>query len=192
MSELDRAREIERHVREILRLLGEDPDREGLVETPRRVAQALLELTKSLRTEPPDVKFFTVPKDSSRNLVVIRNIEFLSLCEHHLLPIVGYVSVVYRPRENKVPGLSKVIRLVQWYALRPILQERFTQELANFLCDKICAKFVYCRIAALHMCVFLRGVKSRSSILVTEAVSGEPDEDITSLRRLARCKYPRI
>ncbi len=192
MNELDRAREIEKHIREILRLLGEDPNREGLIETPRRVAQALLELTRSLRTEPPDVKFFTVPESSSKNLVVIRNIEFLSLCEHHLLPIVGYASIVYRPRGNKVPGLSKVIRLVQWYARRPILQERFTQELADFLRDKICAKFVYCRIVALHMCVFLRGVRSRSSVLITEALSGEADVDISSLRELARCRYPRI
>ncbi len=192
MSELDRARQIESHVREILKLLGENPEREGLLDTPKRVAQSLLELTQSLRSEPPEVKFFTVPPEAASNLIVIRNIEFLSLCEHHLLPIIGYASVVYKPRENKVPGLSKVIRLVQWYARRPILQERFTQELANFLLEKICAKFVYCRIAALHMCVFLRGVKSTSSILVTEALAGETDVDISRLRELAKCKLPRF
>jgi len=180
---------IAEHVRAIMELLGIDLANPDVAETPRRVAEMLLELTSGLREEPPEVKFFTIPEHATRNLVVVRDIEFDSLCEHHLLPIIGTVTVVYRPRTSVVPGLSKVIRLVQWFAKRPILQERFTQELADFLLDRIRAKFVYCRVRALHMCAFMRGVRSRTVLLETEAISGDVDVDIESLRSIARGTY---
>ncbi len=182
---------IAEHVRAIMRLLGIDLTNPDIAETPQRVAQMLLELTSGLREKPPEVKFFKIPENALNNLIIVRNIEIDSLCEHHLLPIIGKATIVYKPRTNSVPGLSKVIRLVQWFARRPILQERFTQELAELLLDKINAKFVYCHVKAIHLCSFMRGVKSRLTVLETEAVAGEIDVELNMLREVAR-DYDRV
>ncbi len=183
---------IAHHVKEIIKLLGEDPEKPDLKETPIRVAKALLELTEGLRSRPPTIKFFNTIKHVE-GLVIIRDIEFVSLCEHHLLPVLGYISVAYRPSQPQVPGLSKVIRLVQWYSRRLILQERFTRELAELLLEKLNAKMVYCKVCGLHMCAMLRGVRSRTSKLITEAWAGDIDRDeIEMLRKLVKCKVPKI
>ncbi len=182
----DLASKIAEHVKEIMKLLGMNLDNPDIAETPRRVAEMLLELTSGLRESPPEIKFFKIPENAVNNLVVVRDIEFDSLCEHHLLPIIGTVTIAYKPRSTSVPGLSKVIRLVQWFARRPILQERFTQELADLLLEKINARFVYCRVRAIHLCAFARGVRSRTSVLETEALSGNPDVDIATLRSITR------
>ncbi len=180
------------HVREILKLVGEDPERPDLRETPVRVAKALLELTEGLRKEPPHVKFFNVRK-KIENFIIVENIEFFSLCEHHLLPVLGYVSVAYKPCRDEVPGLSKVVRLVQWYSRRLILQERFTQELATVLLEKLRACSVYCKVFGLHLCTMLRGVRSRTTRLFTEAWAGDISRDeLAILRKLVKCKTLRI
>ncbi len=190
-DEIEIVERIAYHIREILKLIGEDPERPDLKETPIRVAKALLELTEGLRSKSPSIKFFTCGKIES--FVIIRDIEFVSLCEHHLLPVLGYVSVAYKPSLSEVPGLSKVIRLVQWCSRRLILQERFTKELAITLLNSLKARSVYCKVCALHMCTMLRGVRSRTSKLVTEAWAGDiSTEELSMLRKLVKCRVPKV
>ncbi|NPA23255.1 MAG: GTP cyclohydrolase I [Crenarchaeota archaeon] len=192
MSREELVDKIAMHVREILRLVGEDPDRPDLRETPTRVARALLELTEGLRREPPHIKFFRAGK-KIESYVIVENIEFFSLCEHHLLPVIGYVSVAYKPEHDEVPGLSKVVRLVQWYSRRLILQERFTQELAWVLLEKLKASSVYCKVLGIHLCTMLRGVRSRTSRLLTEAWAGDITRDeLVMLRKLVKCRSLKI
>ncbi len=192
MSREELVDKIATHVREILKLVGEDPDRPDLRETPLRVARALLELTEGLRKEPPHVKFFKTGR-RIESYVIVENIEFFSLCEHHLLPVIGYVSVAYKPEQDEVPGLSKVVRLVQWFSRRLILQERFTRELAEMLLEKLKASSVYCKVFGLHLCTMLRGVRSRTSRLLTEAWAGKvTKEELDMLRKLVKCKTLRI
>ncbi len=181
---------ISYYVREVLKLLGENPDRDNVAETPVRYAKMLLELTRGLRSEAPKVKFFRIPERAANNIITVRDIEFTALCEHHLLPIIGTVSVSYKPREPMVPGLSKIPRLIRWLSSRLILQERFTQDLADKLLEAIRAKFVYCRVCALHLCTFLRGVRERRMYVMTEAFSGELDVDLDVLRRITVCRRP--
>ncbi|WP_069808046.1 GTP cyclohydrolase I [Vulcanisaeta thermophila] len=186
-------REIELHVREILRLLGEDVNRQGLRETPRRFAKALLELTRGLREPEPEMRFFSLGGVKYPGRVLVSNVRFNSLCEHHLLPIIGLATVVYEPLNSEVPGLSKVARYIKWLAARPILQERFTALLANELREKINARYVYVKVCALHMCVFLRGVKDEEMYMVTEAWSGDlSNDELNELRRSVSCSIPRI
>lgn len=187
--EADLESKLEYHVKEILRLLGEDVSRPGLRETPRRFARALLELTRGLREEEPEPKFFPmeIPADVGR--VEIANVRFVSLCEHHLLPIVGSVSIVYKPLNAEVPGLSKVARYVKWLAARPILQERFTAILAESLRERLRARYVYVKVCALHMCTFIRGVKDEDMVMVTEAWSGD-GVDSSSMGRAVKCTLP--
>lgn len=180
------------HVQEILKLLGEDINRDDLAKTPQRVAKMLLELTKCLRNEDiPEIKFFE-SKSSGNELIIVQDIDFVSLCEHHLLPIIGKISICYKPLSNKVPGLSKIARFVKWYAKRPILQERFTIELCEELYKLLNAKFVYCKACAIHMCTFIRGVKDKSMFLITDALIGSSDISINELRKIVKCSIPKI
>ena len=135
------------------------------------------------------MKFFK-SKKLENQLITIENIDFVSLCEHHLLPIIGRVSICYKPRGEYVPGLSKVARFVKWFAKKFILQERFTIELCERLYELLNAKFVYCKVCAIHMCVFMRGVKDRSLVLTTDALVGESDIPINELRKIIKCTLP--
>ena len=158
----------------ILELIGEDPNRPGVRETPERWASVFLEMTKGLREEEPDLKVFDAEYEiSSNDLIAVKNINFSSLCEHHLLPIVGKASVVYAPKGNRVIGLSKIPMLVKWLAKRPILQERFTAIIADKIMATGAAKGVYVLVKAKHYCVTARGVEDAEIEMVTEAVRGE-------------------
>ena len=170
--------EIAKRVREILELLGEDPEREGLRETPVRVAKALLEMTSGLRTPQPQIKIFNLAEDGltedEDQIVLVRNIGFSSLCEHHLLPIVGKIHVAYIVgEERKVAGFSKIIRITNYYSARPQIQERLVQQIADAIMNSdIHPKGVMVIGDAIHMCSYVRGVKDREASLLSIATRG--------------------
>jgi len=168
-SGVDRAR-IERAVREILTAVGEDPDREGLRETPTRVARMYAELFGGLHEDPRVhlKKFFTETCDE---VVLVRNISFNSMCEHHLLPFMGKAHIGYLPAD-RVVGLSKLARVVEGVARRPQVQERMTEEIANLLVEELRAKGVAVVIEAVHTCMTVRGVCKPGCVCVTSAMKG--------------------
>ena len=178
LREQELIEEIAKRVREILELIGENPDREGLKGTPERVAKALLEMTSGLRTEPPNIKIFNINEDGKKyeedQIVVIRDINFSSLCEHHMLPIIGKIHVAYIVgNEGRIAGFSKIIRLVNYYASRPQVQERLVEQIAEALMNSdIKPKGVMVIGNALHMCSYVRGVKDREANLVSIAYRG--------------------
>jgi len=159
-------------VRDLLVALGEDPSRDGLLETPRRVARAYREAFSGLAQEPDDVlqTFFELGHDE---LVLVRNIEVYSTCEHHLLPFHGVAHVGYIPgADGRVTGLSKLARLVDVYAKRPQVQERLTSQVADALMDKLHALGAIVVIECEHLCMSMRGVRKPGSRTVTSAVRG--------------------
>lgn len=169
---------IERAVREILLAIGEDPDREGLRNTPKRVARAYAERTAGLRADPQGL-LRTVFKAEYNQVVLVRNIPFRSMCEHHLMPFTGHAHVAYLP-DGKVLGLSKVARLVDAFALRPQLQERLTDQIADALMDGLQPRGAVCVVEATHQCMSGRGVKKEGSTMVTSAIRGVFQADSAS------------
>lgn len=167
---------IAAHYREIITLLGEDPQREGLVKTPERAARAMLFATRGYRQNIDDVingALFTTEKS---RLVIVKDIEFYSLCEHHILPFFGHVSIGYLPGD-KIVGLSKMARIVDMFARRLQVQERFTSELAEVLTDALGAKGVIVRAEARHLCMAMRGVRKQEAVTVTSAATGVLESD---------------
>lgn len=170
-AQIDEAR-IAAAVRELLIGIGEDPDRDGLKDTPARVARSYGELCRGLREDPKELlaTTFDVAHDE---LVLVKDIEVTSLCEHHLLPFVGIAHVGYIPAEHgRVTGLSKLARLVDIYARRPQVQERMTSQIADSLVEELQARGVIVVVEAEHMCMTMRGVRKRGSKTVTSAVRG--------------------
>lgn len=161
---------IERAVREILEAIGEDPEREGLLNTPSRVAQAYAELFSGLREDPRDHLRVTFEEDH-REMVVLRDIPFASVCEHHLMPFTGHVHVGYIPN-GRVVGLSKLARLVEGYAKRPQIQERMTSEIADAIVEELNPDGCGVIIEATHTCMTIRGVKKPDSVMITSAMRG--------------------
>jgi GTP cyclohydrolase I len=161
---------IERAVREILIAIGEDPDREGLLKTPNRVARAYGELMAGLHADPR-VHLKTVFNERYDEVVLLRDIEFHSLCEHHLLPFTGRAHVAYLP-DGKVVGLSKLARLVEGFARRPQVQERLTTQIADALMDELQPIGAVCVIEATHTCMTIRGANKPGSTMVTSALRG--------------------
>lgn len=161
---------IERAVREILLAIGENPDREGLIETPQRVARMYAELFQGLNHDPARhlQKFFTEKYDS---MVIVKDIEFHSMCEHHLLPFTGKAHIGYLP-QGKVVGLSKIARVVETVARRPQLQERMTEMIADLLMNELNALGVGVVLEATHACMTLRGIRKPGSYCVTSAMKG--------------------
>lgn len=168
---VDRARAAAA-VREFLLAIGEDPDREGLLETPARVAKAADELFAGMHTDPAQVLAKTFDMDHDE-MVLVRDIEVQSFCEHHLLPFTGVAHVGYIPaKDGRVTGLSKLARLVDAYAKRPQVQERLTTQVADALVRHIHARGVIVVIECEHMCMTMRGVRKPGSRTVTSAVRG--------------------
>lgn len=161
---------IERAVREILLAVGENPDREGLLKTPSRVARSYAELMSGLRIDPR-THLRTVFSERYDEIVLLRDIEFHSLCEHHLLPFTGRAHVAYLPA-GKVVGLSKLARLVEGYARRPQVQERLTNQVADALMEELSPGGAACVIEAVHTCMTIRGAKKAGSVMVTSALRG--------------------
>lgn len=168
------------HIEEILRLLGEDPQREGLLKTPVRAAKALYFATSGYKSNSEEVvgdALFTAPSDGQ---VIIKDIEFYSFCEHHILPFFGRVSVGYVPG-SKILGLSKVARIVNLYARRLQTQERFTRQVCDAIAESVGAKGVIVICNGQHMCMKMRGVEKQDSSTTTVATSGCYEES-TQLR----------
>ncbi|QGK71969.1 GTP cyclohydrolase I FolE [Allosaccharopolyspora coralli] len=159
-------------IRELLLAAGEDPDREGLVETPERVARAYQELFAGLYTDPDEVLDRTFD-ESHEELVLVRDIPMYSSCEHHLLPFHGMAHVGYIPNDQgRVTGLSKLARLVDLYAKRPQVQERLTSQIADALARKLEPRGVIVVVEAEHLCMGMRGVRKAGSTTTTSAVRG--------------------
>jgi GTP cyclohydrolase IA len=168
---VDQAR-IEDAVREILLAIGEDPDRDGLRETPARVARAYAEQFAGMRGEPQDV-LTTVFDADHDEMVLVREIELYSTCEHHLTPFFGFAHVGYIPNEKgQITGLSKLARLVDLYARRPQVQERMTSQIADALMSVLEPRGVIVVIEAEHLCMSMRGVRKPGAKTVTSAVRG--------------------
>ncbi|QNK53706.1 GTP cyclohydrolase I FolE [Dermacoccus sp. PAMC28757] len=164
---------IEAAVREILAAVGEDPDREGLLDTPARVARAYAETFVGLRQTPADVldKTFDVEHEE---LILVRDIEVYSTCEHHLVPFHGVAHVGYIPSPSgRVTGLSKLARLVDVYAKRPQVQERLTTQIADALVEHLDAQGVIVVIEAEHLCMSMRGIRKPGARTITSAVRGQ-------------------
>lgn len=164
---------IQKAVREILLAIGEDPEREGLRETPRRVADAFEELLAGYEVKEED---FTTFQDESGGTVVLRDIPFFSLCEHHLLPFIGKAHIAYLP-DGKIAGVSKLVRVVEKFARRLQVQERLTKEIADELWEKLQPKGLLVLLEAEHLCMTLRGVRSPGSVVVTLETRGIYQEE---------------
>ena len=169
---------IERAVREILLAVGEDPDREGLLKTPNRVARAYGELMAGLKIDPRH-HLKTVFHERYDEVVLLRDIEFHSLCEHHLLPFTSKAHVAYLP-DGKVVGLSKLARLVEGFARRPQVQERLTGQIADALMEELNPIGAACVVQAVHTCMTIRGAKKHGSTMVTSALRGIFKENAAS------------
>ena len=158
-------------VRTLLAEIGEDPSREGLTRTPERVRRMYDELTAGYHVDPDALlngACFNVDYDE---MVVVRDIEFFSLCEHHLLPFIGHAHVGYLPR-GRVVGLSKIPRIVDMFAKRLQIQERLTVQVADFLMERLEPKGVACVVEATHLCTMMRGVKKQEATMVTSSMTG--------------------
>jgi GTP cyclohydrolase I len=172
-------------VRELLIAIGEDPDREGLKDTPDRVARAYAELTSGIRQVPEDVltTTFDIGHDE---MVLVRDIELWSMCEHHLVPFTGVAHVGYIPAESgKITGLSKLARLVDVFAKRPQVQERLTTQVADALVAALDARGVIVVIAAEHLCMTMRGVRKAGARTITSAVRGQMHNAATRSEAMA-------
>ena len=162
---------IMRAVRDILEAVGENPDRAGLVETPKRVANMYEEMFAGLDSDPKQhLKLFD--ESSNDEIVIVRDIPFSSMCEHHLLPFVGKAHIAYIPNNNKIIGLSKFARIVDNFAKKPQVQERLTCDIADFLNDNLSPRGVAVIIEAEHMCMSIRGAKASGSKTQTSALRG--------------------
>jgi GTP cyclohydrolase I len=178
---------IERAVREILLSVGENPDREGLLKTPNRVARAYAELMVGLKEDPRE-HLKTVFHERYDEVVLLRDIEFHSLCEHHLLPFTGRAHVAYLP-DGKVVGLSKLARLVEGYARRPQVQERLTTQIADALMEELNPIGAACVIEATHTCMTIRGARKPGSTMVTSALRGIFKENPSSRAEILTLMY---
>ncbi len=178
---------IQAAVREILAAVGEDPDREGLQETPARVSRMYAEMFSGLHTDPREhlKKFFTEKYDE---LVLVRDISFCSMCEHHLLPFYGKAHIGYLPN-GRVIGLSKLARVVEGVARRPQVQERMTETIADLLVQELDAKGVAVVVEASHSCMTIRGVKKPGSMCVTSAMKGIFRSHISSRSEVMQLIY---
>ena len=167
---------IEAAVRELLAAIGEDPDREGLRETPRRVADMYGEVFSGLEEDPRrHLKIFN--ENQHDEMVTVRDIPLYSMCEHHLLPFTGVAHIAYIPRDGRVIGLSKLARIVNSFARRPQLQERLTAQLADFLELELNPQGVAVIIEAEHLCMTMRGVRAAGSRTQTSALRGRMKAD---------------
>jgi len=168
--------QIEHAVRLILEAIGEDPNREGLLETPKRVARMYAEVFSGLNEDPKE-HFKTIFGEEHEELVLVKDIPFYSMCEHHLIPFFGVAHVAYIPRGGRVTGLSKLARAVEAVARRPQLQERITSTIADSIVESLHPHGVMVVVEAEHMCMTMRGIKKPGAKTVTSAVRGVFESD---------------
>ncbi len=169
-------KKLEQAVTMILEAIGEDPEREGLLDTPKRVAKMYAEVFAGL-SEDPRVYFETVFHEQYDEMVLVKDIPFYSMCEHHLVPFFGVAHIAYIPRDGVVAGLSKLARAVETTAKRPQLQERITKTVADAMMDMLNPIGVYVILEAEHMCMTMRGIKKPGSKTITTAARGIYEQD---------------
>ena len=167
----DNLEKIESIILDLLKEIGEDPEREGLQKTPHRVAKSWATFVKGYKQTPEEVVGDAIFNEQCDEVIAVKDIDFFSLCEHHLLPFKGVAHVGYLP-EKKIIGLSKIPRIVDIYARRLQVQERLTQQVADALQDVLSPKGVAVVIEAEHLCMQMRGVEKKSSFMITSAVRG--------------------
>jgi GTP cyclohydrolase I len=168
---MEKQKEFEEAITKVLELLGEDPQREGLIKTPSRVAKAWSFLTEGYHQDPKEILSQALFTSSNDEMVVVRDIEFYSTCEHHMLPIIGRAHVAYIP-DGKVVGLSKIPRIVNLFARRLQIQEQMTEQIADAISETINPKGVAVVLHARHMCMEMRGVEKINSTTVSSALRG--------------------
>ncbi|WP_165211256.1 GTP cyclohydrolase I FolE [Streptococcus tangpeifui] len=161
---------------QLLEAIGEDPQREGLIDTPKRVAKMYAEMFAGLDKNPKD-QFTAVFSENHEEVVLVKDIPFYSMCEHHLVPFYGVAHVAYLPNQGKVTGLSKLARAVEVASKRPQLQERLTEQVATALEAALAPKGVFVMVEAEHMCMTMRGIKKPGSKTVTTVARGTFQED---------------
>ena len=166
-----RTRELARHYKEILRLLGEDPERDGLLKTPERVAKSMQFLTKGYQEDGAAILRSAMFKEDYRHMVLVKDIELYSMCEHHMLPFYGKAHVAYIPN-GYITGLSKIARVVETFARRLQVQERLTVQIRDCIQETLNPLGVAVVIEAAHMCMQIRGVQKQNSITTTSAFTG--------------------
>src|SRR5258708_14581375 len=169
-------KKIEKLIGELLTELGENPKREGLKKTPQRVAQMLIELTQGYTTSRKKTINDAIFKERIHNMIILRDIELYSLCEHHLLPFFGKCHVGYIPN-GQIIGVSKIARIVDRFAKRLQVQERLTQEIAKEIQEALSPRGVGVVIEAQHLCMMMRGVEKQNSVMITSSVLGSFRED---------------
>lgn len=167
---------LEEHFRKIIQGLGEDPDREGLKNTPKRAANALQFLTQGYHQSIEAIVNGALFQSDNEEMILVKNIELYSLCEHHLLPFIGKCHVAYLPK-GKIIGLSKIARIVDMHARRLQVQENLTREIAQTIYDAVKANGVGVIIEAQHLCMMMRGVEKQNSIMTTSVMLGVMRED---------------
>ena len=171
-----RSREFEQLITRELQLIGEDPEREGLVRTPARVARAMKFLTQGYTSSAEEVVGSAIFNEDHDNMIMVRDIELYSMCEHHMLPFFGKAHVAYIPN-GKIVGLSKIPRIVDVFARRLQVQERLTEEIAEGLCSVLQPSGVGVVVEAYHLCMMMRGVQKQNSKTITSALRGVFRED---------------
>ncbi len=162
---------MEEHVREILKAIGEDPEREGLLRTPERVSESLKFLTSGYREDIDKIMGNAIFEEEYDEMIIARDISMYSLCEHHMLPFFGKCHVAYIPR-GRIIGLSKIPRIVEAFSMRLQIQERLTNQIAKTLMDHLKPRGVAVTIEAVHLCMAMRGVRKRDSLIVTSSMLG--------------------
>lgn len=170
---------IETLIRELLIEIGEDPEREGLLKTPHRVAKAMEFLTSGYRTDLTTLINGAIFTQKTNSMVIVKNIEMYSMCEHHMLPFYGRCHIGYIPN-GRVFGVSKLARLVDMYSRRLQIQEKLTEEISQAIMDSIDAKGVGVMIEARHLCMMMRGVEKQNSVMVTSSVVGAFRESVAT------------
>lgn len=174
----ERQARIQAAVREILLAVGEDPDREGLLETPARVARMYDEILAGMREEPREHLQKQFRADKHGELVLVKDISIYSLCEHHMLPFYGKAHIAYIPKDGRITGLSKLARMADGYARRLQVQERLTTQMADAVMEVLQPRGVLVVIEAEHMCMTMRGVQKPGSLTLTSAVRGYFETDV--------------
>lgn len=176
MNEDNRIELIASHYKEIIKLIGEDPEREGLRRTPERAAKALLYITSGYRSNPVEIAHKAIFNHEGSRVVIVKDIEFYSVCEHHILPFFGHISVGYIP-VGKIIGLSKLPRIVDCFARRLQVQENLTAQICNFITKEIPNDGVIVHCKASHLCMKMRGVEKQDTITITTEYTGKFDEN---------------
>ncbi len=185
----ERMHEFEQVIRRQLELVGEDPEREGLLKTPSRVAKALSWLTRGYELDPAEVIGDALFAENHENMVMVRDIELYSMCEHHMLPFFGRAHVAYIPN-GKIVGLSKIPRVVEVFARRLQVQERLGEQVANALEEVLKPKGVGVVIEAVHLCMMMRGVEKQNSRTITSSLRGVFKDDARTRSEFLRLAHP--